>query len=605
MGNFFAELKRRHIYRVAAAYAVIAWLLLQIVNNVTPIMQAPAWVGQFCLLLLLLGFPLAIFFAWMRELPPSDAVAPMRATLTDRALIGVLFAVLVAVTYQQFSPTQATVATAKQPGVDEAQTAAASSRSAISIAVLPFANMSGDAGQEFFSDGMTEEITSALAKVPDLRVVGRTSAFQFKGRNQDLRTIGQSLAATHLIEGSVRKSGNRVRITVQLIKADDGTHIWAEDYDRQLTDIFATQEDIARAITTSLRMPLGLKPGENLVNNRTIDPDTYEKYLRARILVRSRQPMQATGAVSLLEEISARNPEYAPAWALLALAYDVTPQDPAWYSGAIADTRRLADDSLPKAEAAVQRAIQLDANLADGYMSLGRLQVRRGKLMLAEESYLEALALDPNNPDALQLYGNLLAEVGHLKDALTTMRKLRSVEPFVPILNLNAAVVVWLNGQDNEAIAIMEALPPAAAREIDLSQIHASAGRYREAADQLLKIPVGTFFPGIVEEAVRLLRSAPGTTVSPEALSRLGRMGFVYLYAGVPLRALEFHEAGVDAGYVIAITTAELWHSSYAQLRKTERFKSFVRKAGLVDYWRARGWPDLCRSVGSDDFVCD
>src|SRR5207302_3466335 len=135
---------------------------------------------------------------------------------------------------------------------------------------------------------MTEEITAALAKVPDLRVVARTSAFEFKGKNIEVDKIGQQLHATHLIEGSVRKAGNRVRITAQLIKADDGTHIWAENYDRDLTDIFAIQEDIARALAASLRMPLGLKPGENLVSNRGIDPESYQQYLRAKALFRGR-----------------------------------------------------------------------------------------------------------------------------------------------------------------------------------------------------------------------------------------------------------------------------------------------------------------------------
>src|SRR5258706_1611061 len=193
---------------------------------------------------------------------------------------------------------------------------------------------------------MTEEITSALAKVPDLRVVARTSAYQFKGENKDLRAVGKALGATHLIEGSVRKAGSRVRITVQLINADDGTHIWSEDYDRQLTDIFATQEDIARAITTSLRMPLGLKPGENLVNNRSIDPVSYQQYLRAKALVRGR----ATGgaslrqAIALLESVVARNQNYAPAWAQLAFAYALMPGfDPAMYNGTAADLRRAVD----------------------------------------------------------------------------------------------------------------------------------------------------------------------------------------------------------------------------------------------------------------------
>ena len=321
--------------------------------------------------------------------------------------------------------------------------------------------------------------------------------------------------------------------------------------------------------------------------------------------MRTRQPMQATDAIALLEEITARDPDYAPAWALLALAYDVQPQGPAWYSGTVAETHRTVDDSLAKAEAAALRAIQLDANLADGYASLGRLQVARGKLLVAQESYSKALALDPNNPDALYYYANLLAEVGRLKESLATMQRLRAVEPFAPIFSLNAAVVMWLNGQNNDAIAIMEALPPLAARAVDLSEIYASAGRYREAADQLLKIPAGTFLPGIVQEAERLLRKAPATTASPQAIPRLGRLGFVYLYVGAPVRALEFHEAGVDAGYTIAITTAVLWHPSYAQARKTERFKAFVRKAGLVEYWRERGWPEFCHPKGAGDFVCD
>ena len=148
--------------------------------------------------------------------------------------------------------------------------------------MLPFANLSGDASQEFFSDGMTDEITSALAKVANLRVVGRTSAFQFKGQNKDLRAIGQALGATYLIDGSVRKAGNRVRITAQLIKADDGIGLWTDNYDRELTDVFAIQEDIATAIAGALRVPLGLQQGERLVSNRTSDVESYQDYLRGQ-----------------------------------------------------------------------------------------------------------------------------------------------------------------------------------------------------------------------------------------------------------------------------------------------------------------------------------
>lgn len=208
MPDFFAELKRRHIYRVAAAYAVVAWVLLQLVNNVAPILELPLWVSRAFLLLLVIGFPVALVLAWSIELKaPTPEVAKAHTTPIDFVLAGALVVVIGLVSYQQLSPGARTAQQA-------APAASQAAKAATAIAVLPFVNFSGDPGQEFFSDGMTEEITAALAQVPGLRVLGRTSAFEFKGQNKDLRTIGQALGATHLIEGSVRKAGNRVRITV-------------------------------------------------------------------------------------------------------------------------------------------------------------------------------------------------------------------------------------------------------------------------------------------------------------------------------------------------------------------------------------------------------
>ncbi len=196
---------------------------------------------------------------------------PMRAPFRRRARLAAIAAVLVLgvalTSYLQLAPSGTREAALPAQPVSSLPTGA------ISIAVLPFSNLSGDPGQEFLSDGVTEEITAALAKVPDLRVIARTSAYQFKAQNRDIQSIGQQLHASHVIEGSVRRAGNRLRITVQLVEATGGTHLWSETYDRQLTDIFAVQEDIARAIAASLRVPLGLRPGEQLVANRAIDPE--------------------------------------------------------------------------------------------------------------------------------------------------------------------------------------------------------------------------------------------------------------------------------------------------------------------------------------------
>lgn len=605
MANFFAELKRRHIYRVGAAYVVVAWALTQAVDVLSQIFDLPSWIAQPVIVLLAVGFPVALIVAWTIESKPHQAVAAAvrsKPTIVDWTLCGALAVVMLFMAYQQIAPSSD--ATTRQVGVDAARSAASSPAGAISLAVLPFVNLSSDAEQEFFSDGMTEEITSALAKIADLRVVGRTSAFQFKDEQKDLRAIGQALGATHLIEGSVRKEGNRLRITAQLIEAENGVHVWTENYDRELTGVFAIQEDIATAIAGALRMPLGLAPGERLVSNRGIDAESYQQYLRAKTLVRDRRIPQVNQAIAILEQVVAHEPNHAPAWALLALAYAVVPQTPALLSDDLDNMRSFATASLVKAEPAAQRAIELDPNLPDGYAALGRLNLARGKLLAADGAYSKALALDQNYPDALQLYGNLLAEVGRLKESLSMMRRMQALEPFVPTFGSNAAVVMWLNGQDDAAISTIEALPVNTTRQVQGSQIYASLGRYREAADLVQAIPAGAFLPGIVENAVRLLRTAPSAVASPRTLPRLGVLSFIYLHVGAPDRILDAYEDWVAAGYSVGLMTGILWHPTYASVRKTERFKAFVRKAGLVEYWRARGWPELCRPAGADDFEC-
>jgi TolB-like protein len=606
MANLLAELKRRHIYRVAAAYAVVAWVLLQLFNNVTPILESPPWVGRVILLLLVMGFPVAILLAWVRELAPADGTAGRAVTnKLDWVLIGALIVVIVGGAYQQFAPTPgAGTAVRQEAGVETARQAAASPKGAISIAVLPFTNMSGDATQEFFSDGMTEEITSALAKVPELRVVARTSAFEFKGKNVNIKTMGSELGATHLIEGSVRKAGNRIRITAQLIKADDGTHIWAEDYDRELMDVFAIQEDIARAITASLRMPLGLKPGENLVNNRAVDPASYEKFLRARAIIDSRGSDESYAqAESLLSEAVAKNPDYAPALTSLGGLYFLMTGRAANASGSVEERRARVDELRAKGEALAQRAIRSDPNSGRAYSMMAVLTWSRSKLLEADQLYANSLALDPVDYDGLGGYGIRLGEAGRLKDALAYMEKAHAVEPVHPVIAQDTASDLWLNGQNDSAVALAKTLRPADRAPL-LARIYASMGRFGDAADALMEIASDP--NSDAAKAASLLRTAPAKTASPEKLPRLPQnLAFVYLYVGAPGRVIDPYERTVDAGYLGGNQVAFVWHPSYAPVRKTVRFKALARKAGLVDYWRARGWPDLCRPIGTDDFVCD
>jgi TolB-like protein/DNA-binding SARP family transcriptional activator len=529
---------------------------------------------------------------------------PMRAPVRQRARLAAIAAGLVVgvalTSYLQLAPS------GTREAALPAQPVSTLPAGALSIAVLPFSNLSGDAGQEFFSDGLTEEITSALARVRSLKVVARTSAGEFKGQNRDIRTIGEQLGATHLIEGSVRKAGDRVRITVQLITAEDGTLIWSDDFDRQLTDIFLIQEEIARAVASSLQAPLGLRPGENLVNNRAIDSDSYQQFLRGKGAL-----LKASAAfaeqLALLEPVVAKNPNYAPAWAALAQAY-------AWASTTIRlelpeEQARTRAAYQAKMVAAARRAVELDPDLVEAQVMYTLTISGPRKLALIEDALTHALALDPGSPEALERYSNMLLAVGRVKEALALKQGLHELDPFIPVRNHNLAEALWLDGQTDAAIALLKNSlgrlgRPGIGAESDLARIYASLGRYQDAADTLsLALPKAQTqqVRDNVTAGVRLLRSAPAKAANPENLPRLGGFSFIYLYIGAPERALERYEEGAvgfpPLGYLV--------HPSYAPVRKTERFKKIMRDQGLVAYWRERGWPSFCHPTTGDDFACD
>jgi TolB-like protein/tetratricopeptide (TPR) repeat protein len=604
MGSLFSELKRRKVFRVTAAYLVGAWAILEFVSVVTPMLRLPEWAGPFVLMLLTIGFVTAVALSWMFEMTadglrrtePAAGSGGMISKF-DWALMSASVAIIALVSYQQIF--------ARSRSAEGLPAMSGPTSGSISIAVLPFVNLSSDPEQEFFSDGMTEEITSALARVKDLQVVGRTSAFEFKGQNKDLRAIGQALGAANILEGSVRKEGNQIRVTAQLIRADNGRHIWTDNYDRELKGVFAIQDEIAQAIAGALRVPLGLGPGETLIASRTADPETYQQYLRAKALVRARTGRQTlTEPVDLLERVVTRDSAYAAAWALLGLTYSYAPLYGITYTqGSAEDLRSLADVAFPKAEAACRRALALDARNAEAYACLGNAQAVRGRFAEAEDFFKQALTFDVFNPETLHLYSLQLGAVGRLREAIAMREQLRLLEPLVPQFNSSTANLLLAAGHTKATLAILDALPSGFANlPSQRARLYAAMGRYAAAADAILAAPVGTFAPGAADWAARLLRAAPART-APQDLPDLRGLEFVYLYAGAPERSLDPLHRQIEAGYQGYGPT--LYHPSYSPARKTDRFKALALKSGLVEYWRARGWPDACRPVGADDFVCD
>jgi TolB-like protein/Flp pilus assembly protein TadD len=591
----------------SVAYIALAYGVQHGVILTSESFEWPNAVARVSMLLLVLGLPMVITFAWYH-----GARASRNFSQAELSILAALLVMSSLLFYLFVRPSQE-IATGPKAAVQQVSGVAGTvSPAGISIAVLPFLNLSRDPDQEFFSDGMTEEITSALAKVAGLNVVARTSAFQFKGENRDVQSIAQTLHVTHIIEGSVRKDGNEVRITAQLIRADNGTHLWTESYNRELKGVFAMQEEIATAIASALRVPLGLKDGQSLVSNRTTDTDSYQDYLRANALVRTRGPLEPGGPLSaaakLLEQVVARDPNYAPAWGLLGQAYSLAPIfTAASANGSTNEFRLIATESYSKAEAAAQQAIRLDPNTVDGYKVLGLLREYRGALVQAEDMFTRALSLDPNNPDALQQYSGMLGTVGRLKDALQMRLRLQAQEPLVPIFNQTTALILSSTGRNDEALAILKASPQALFARMYLAQVYASMGRYSDAADALGEIPSGMVRPEAMEEAQRLLRIAPARASSPQTVLSNGLLGFVYLYAGVPDRVLDYYERFAEIGYPVPVNgmLSAIWTATYAPVRKTDRFKTYVRKAGMVEYWRAKGWPEFCHPLGAGDFECN
>ena len=595
MAQLWRRLKDHRIAQWAVGYIALAYAIQHGVVLTTESMDWPHAIERVSMILLALGLPVATALAWYH-----GGAVNRRVSGGELSIISLLL-VIGAFLFYTFAQPQERTATAPAPP-QQPNVAA----NGISLAVLPFVNLSADKDQEFFSDGMTEEINAALAKVQDLRVIARASAFQFKGQNQDVRSVGQALGASHLIEGSVRKAGDRVRITAQLVRSGDGVQLWSENYDRNLTDIFAIQEDIAQAIAGALRVPLGLAQGETLIRDRT-DIESYDQFLRAKALVRAREDVPEQ-LIATLEALVAHDPNYAPAWTLLSNAYFGTLDFRALRTGSIESSRAIVQASQNKIEQAARKALQADSRQAGAYASLAEIQFNRAKWAEAEDLFKQALALDPNDPNIVYGFTGFLRAVGRNREALPLRDRVRILEPLSSIYNSGFGAALMISKQNEQAIAVLESLPPGARlRHVYLAQAYASAKRYAEAADTLLAIPPqASYSRRSIEDAARLLRAAPATVKEPTALPALeGELGFVYGYIGAMSRVLEFPERNLEIGFAGDNLARMLWHPDYAPLRKTERFKAYLRKAGLVDYWKARGWPDLCHPIGTDDFACN
>jgi len=457
--NLIAELRRRKVIQVGAAYLVVAWLLIQIVATVAPQLQLPEWVPRLVTLLLMVGFPVAVVMAWVFEVTPEGVRVDARKTGSKRMYVSA--AVLAAAALAWYvrgdrAAQEVVVAAPSAPTAAPAPPATSASTTAApadpvappptkSIAVLAFADMSPDKDSEYLSDGIAEEILNALAGVGDLQVAARTSSFYYKDRNESLRDIGKTLGVAHVLEGSVRRQGEKVRITAQLIRVADGFHRWSDTYDGDLADVFALQERIARAITDELKVVLSGGQQEQLVDVGTDNAEAYGHYLRGRYFWNRRTAANISLAIEQFRAAADADPEFAKAYSGIADCYAILP-----YYASI-----RSDQTIAQARIFAARALALDEGLAEAHTSSAFERVTQWDWSGAEQAFRRAIELNPRYATAHFWYARMLAGLGRYDDALERLREAHRLEPLSRVIRDNLTHFHILRNEP--AIALVEA----------------------------------------------------------------------------------------------------------------------------------------------------
>jgi len=427
--SLFAELQRRKVFKVGAAYLVVGWLLIQVSSTIAPQLNLPEWAPRLITLVILIGFPITLLLAWIFESTP-EGIRVDSGSIGNKRIFAVcaILAALAVGWYWKTRPVEV------NGGADVR-----------SIAVLPFVNMSDDKGNEYFSDGISEEILNVLARVPELHVTARTSSFSFKGEKKDVPEIARELKVRMILEGSVRKQGDRVRITAQLVDASNGFHLWSETYDRRLDDIFAIQDEIARAIADQLKVKLSAANAGSAAIG-TGDLQAYDLYLKGMALWHQRSEKNLRAAEQLLQQALNRDPKFARAWAGLALVRSVLPD---WAGVPMAEAYPIASD-------AAQHALALDPALPEAYAAFGWMAAAESRFATSDAMFERMLLLAPSYASGRHWHANALMAQGKLAAALTELHKAVALDPKSMTMRGDLSTALFGLNRPAEAIAACE-----------------------------------------------------------------------------------------------------------------------------------------------------
>lgn len=577
--SFLTELRRRNVVRVAATYVIASWVIIQVATSVSAPLNLPDWFDAVVIVLLIIGFPVALLVAWAFELTPdgikvttSDegVVAPPKWHLLDTALVLALLAVAAAMVSGQVSP---------GPDPVTREVTASADRS---LAVLPFADMSPEGDQGYFADGIAEELINELARLDGLRVASRSASFAYRETTIDLQSVAGALSVSTILEGSVRKDGDRIRVTAQLIDAADGYHLWSETFDRELKDIFAIQEQIATATAGALGVQLGVGGSNAFKGAGTNNLEAYEAYLRG----------DYERAIKL-------DPNYAAAWArqgiqIAALQWQNMPED--------------APGFRESAFGYIEHALELDPENGVAHARLATLMYGRMEWFEAEEAFAKSLKLNRDRGN-MSSYANMLLRSGRIRSARAMHEEARLAEPTLRPPNR-------LRNSGNIAAGDFEAARAMAVqfndnRRFD-TELHIALndGSLDDVGEALLAMPRNMAGVELYGPLVEYLDSPERALGHLETLltnsdlrwpSKYHDIGLLAAFFGDPELALEALSREVPYTSIRYVT---LWYPMMSEVRRQSRFKTLVEQLNLVDYWRKHGWADSCRPLGSEDFEC-
>jgi len=603
--SFFNELKRRNVFRVGIAYVVIAWLLAQVADLAFEGFGTPDWAIKTLLFLLAVGFPVAIFFAWAFELTPEgikkekDVDRSWPVTRKTRKLDYVIIA-LIAIAFGYFiGESRVEEDSAGESTLVQQPTATVEAATeVISIAVLPFVNMSPDADNEYFSDGVAEEILNVLARIPTLKVAARTSAFQYKGENRNIAEIARALHVNNVLEGSVRKSGNQVRVTAQLIKAEDGFHLWSETFDRELTNIFEIQDEIAESIAAALKVKLSL--GTTQENHTgTTSTKAYDFYLRGINQWHQRTLDALQNAIELFEQAILIDPEFARAHAGLALTWAVLPD----YS----DIPYF--ETAAKTKIAADAALALDPNSAEAVAALiystddVNLQLQYGK---------KAITLNPSFATAHQWYASTLEVAGDQDAAVAEMERAYELDPRAMVIGINMAWMYYSRGKIQESERVYQQVlsqspnsPPLLEYQFGFKLLTADRETAEQAGIQLVqavnrtsnnvRIYLDLIFDPVRSEAAaeEIFNYPTGNWWNPDNLRLVQKHNMVQAY----VKSGQYEKALEVMRYVIANRPIY----NYAYFRVDRNMRDFICQAEVQQVLAATKLPPMLKPYSCEE----